>query len=367
MEIIWNLFVTFLLVGLNAFFVGAEFAAVGARRSKLEAMQPSILQRSALKVKDRLDLFLSTCQFGITVASLGLGFVAEEMLVGLIEPFLSNISGVADSHGLAVVFALCICTALHVSIGEVAPKNAAIQIAEKVLPILALPLIIFTYMFYPLIWLLNEGGNLVLKLFGFETRSGSHEPAHSLSELRNIIEHSMTLDEKQDVSGEILSSVFKFQDLKAKQVMIPRTAIQYISLAEPIEDVLKKIEISPYTRFPLSDGLIDNLIGFVHTKDIVRFLLASKDKYAPETTLSAVLGDLNLSGICRKINKVAWNLPLSKLLRIFQRTKIHMAGVFNEHGSLLGLVTLEDVIEEIVGEINDEFDPDSKRDKAKAH
>jgi CBS domain containing-hemolysin-like protein len=360
MEYVFKISITLALIALNAFFVAAEFAAVAARKTRLiEESKRNLFAKFALTVKNRLDLYLSTCQFGITLASLGLGFVAEDMLVGIFEPIFENYDFISNTHGVAVVLALSICTALHVSIGEVAPKNAAIRLADTLLPFLALPLMMFTYAFYPAIWILNECGNLVLKLFGLEAPEGSHEEhRHSLSEIRSILEHSIEGEKEGESKTEILASAFKFDERTAKHIMTPRTEVDYLLLNDNTEDLLEKIRNSRYTRFPLCDKQVDNIIGLVHMKDILNLLL-SEQKKVQSTLINNIYPVLDLKSISREINVIPDSIHLTSLLKKFQNSKIHMAVVFNEHGSLTGIVTLEDVIEELVGEIDDEFDQSS--------
>ncbi len=355
MDTLIRILITLGLVALNAFFVAAEFAAVGARRTRVEEhAKESLWGVLALRVKNSLDLYLSACQFGITVASLGLGFAAEEALVSAVEPWLGSLGIVENSHGIAVAIALGICTTLHVSVGEVAPKNVAIRIADRVLPLVAPALIVFTYLFYPIIWALNMLGNVLLRLCGMKVDHGEHEePLHSRAEIEAIVRRSTKEGELQSMSSHVLSSALRFDELDVKQVMTPRIDVEYLTVGQTLDQVIEKLRKGAYSRFPLCSGSIDSVIGLVHSKDILSFLVADSD-----TSGTAKVFDLER--ICRPIHIVPDIMRLPDLWQKFQGTGTHMAAVFDEHGSMLGLITIEDVIEELVGEIDDEFDDRSR-------
>jgi CBS domain containing-hemolysin-like protein len=379
--IVWQILATLALVAANGFFVAAEFAAVGARATRLQIdAEKRFLSRVALLIKQRLDLYLSSCQLGVTLASLALGAVTEPVVSVILRPVL-NILHIPqrDVFTIGFVAALAVSTSLHIVIGEQAPKNWAIRYANHLLPLLALPLVIFTFLFYPAIWLLNVATNSVLRMTGMKTRLGGgggegHLP-HNERELRALLAQAVAAGTIARGNEKILTSAFEFGDLKVRQIMTPRTKVDYLTLDQPIGVVLRTVQKSAYTRLPLCDGDIDHVIGLVHMKDLFNHLqltpgkLRFVDERTPQGELIAIpdglpgsavhvigAGDIDLKKIKREVLFVPELLPVPKLLRQFQTKQIHMAVVVDEYGATLGIITLEDVIEEIVGEIEDEFD-----------
>ena len=379
MDVVWKILATLALVALNGYFVAAEFAAVGARASRLEAEAAhSLLARMALQIKRKLDLYLSTCQLGITIASLGLGAVTEPAVAVLITPAL-NLLKVPEHqiHPIALAVALAISTSLHVVVGEVAPKNWAIFYPDKLLPILAPPLIAFTYLLYPLIWALNAASNFLLRMSGINISHDAHGGMpHTEDELKGLLAQAVAQGTIGTGRGRLLTSAFEFHDLKSRQIMTPRTQVDYLLVDQPIGDVLKIIRKSAFTRFPLCEKDIDHVIGVVHVKDIFNQLqlvpgkLRFSDAKTPDGMAIAIAdglpgsqvhvigsADIDLRKIKRDVLFVPELLPVPKLLRQFQTSHVHMAVVVDEYGATRGIVTLEDVIEQIVGDIEDEFDP----------
>jgi CBS domain containing-hemolysin-like protein len=376
-DIVWKILATAGLVALNGYFVSCEFASVGARASRLEIeAEKSLLAKIALNVKRRVDLYLSACQVGITVASLGLGYVTEAALVQLIQPTLVWMHLAYEAHAMAIGIGLAISTALHVVVGESAPKNWAIIYSDRLLPILAPPLVAFTYVFYPAIWVLNAAANGLLHLTGAKTGPSAHGGLpHTAEELRALLAQSIAHGAIAKGSEQILTSAFEFVELKVRQIMTPRMDVAFLKLDQPVGEVLRTVQKSGFTRFPLCDGDIDHVIGVVHMKDLFNHLklIPGRLKFTDETTPegqdiaiasglpgSAVhvigSGDIDLREIKRDVLFVPELLPLTKLLRQFQQSHIHMAIVVDEYGATQGIVTLEDVLEELVGEIEDEFD-----------
>ncbi|MDQ3440691.1 MAG: hemolysin family protein [Planctomycetota bacterium] len=381
-DIFWKILATLGLVALNGYFVAAEFAAVGARQSRLEteAQTGGLLAKLSLEIKRKLDLYLSTCQLGITIASLGLGYVTEPAVAGLLEPVLAwfNIHPPAGSthHPVAIIIALGISTALHVVVGEVAPKNWAILFPDRILPLLAVPLVLFTYILYPLIWALNSASNVLLRLSGVKMSHDAHGGMpHTEEELKGLLAQAVAQGTISKGNERILTSAFEFGDLKVRQIMTPRTQVDYLKLDQPIHDVLRTIRKSAFTRYPLVERDVDHVIGLVHLKDLFNQLqlvpgkLRFTDERAPTGELIAIAdgkpgsavhvigsADIDLRKIKRDVLFVPELLPVPKLLRQFQTSHVHMAVVVDEYGATRGIVTLEDVIEEIVGDIEDEFD-----------
>ncbi len=382
MDIVWKILLTIGLVALNGYFVASEFAAVTARASRLEAeASSSILAKLALLIKRRLDLYLSACQLGITLASLGLGAVTEPAVAALLRPILEwwSLSEHAI-HGLSFAIAMAISTTLHITVGEQAPKTWAIVAADRLLPILALPLVVFTYIFFPAIWLLNAVSNGMLRMSGVDVKPGGHyELPHTADELRALLAHAVEKGAIEKGRSQILTGAFELADLKTRQIMTPRTEVDYLLLDQPLGEILRIVQKSAFTRLPLCDGDIDHVVGLVHMKDLFNHLklipgrLKFTDEKTPDGEIIAIAaglpgsaihvigsGDIELKTIKREILFVPELLPVPKLLRQFQAARTHMAVVVNEYGATQGIVTLEDVIEEIVGDIEDEFDVDAK-------
>jgi CBS domain containing-hemolysin-like protein len=380
-DIAWKILATLGLVALNGYFVAAEFAAVGARASRLEAeARNSLLARLAWEVKRKLDLYLSTCQLGITIASLALGAVIEPLVAAMIDPVLQKV-GLVPAHGpgihsaMAIGLGLVIGTALHVVVGEQAPKNWAILYSDKALPLLAPPLVVFTFCFYPLIWLLNWVSNGLLRVTGVEVKGDAAHGGlpHTEDELKGLLAQAVAQGTIAKGHERILTSAFEFGDLKVRQIMTPRTEVDFLALGQPVKEILKTVQRSAYTRFPLCDPDIDHVVGMVHMKDLFVHLklVPGKLKLVDETNGEVIAipsgmpgsavhvigsGEIDLKHIRRDVLFVPELTPVPKLLRQFQTSHTHMAVVVDEYGATRGIVTLEDVIEEIVGDIEDEFD-----------
>jgi CBS domain containing-hemolysin-like protein len=387
-DIAWKILATLGLVALNGYFVAAEFAAVGARASRLEAEanKASFLARLGLEIKKKLDLYLSACQLGITLASLGLGAVTEPAVVRLLEPLLEWLGfhrpAPGEHHLIAFIIALTISTSLHVVVGEQAPKNWAILYSDRALPLLAAPLVVFTYLFYPLIWLLNTVSNGLLRLTGVEITHDAHGGLpHTEEELRTLLAQAVAKGTIAKGHERILTSAFEFGDLKARQIMTPRLEVAYLAVNQPIGEVLRIVQKSEFTRFPLCEGDIDHVIGMVHLKDLFNHLklvpgkLRFIDERTPEGEVIAIptglpgsavhvigSGEIDLLAIKRDVLFVPELTPVPKLLRQFQTSHVHMAIVVDEYGATRGIATMEDVIEQIVGEIEDEFDLEASVD-----
>ena len=379
MDTVWKVLATLGLVVLNGFFVAAEFSAVGARVSRLESQATGAgLARLALRIKQQLDLYLSSCQLGVTLASLGLGAVTEPLLAAILAPFLTRAHlPPHDLYAISFAFAMAISTSLHIVIGEQAPKNWAISYSNRILPVLALPLIVFTYLFYPAIWLLNVATHGVLRLTGVKPDLAPHGGLpHTEEELRALLAQAVASGTIPSGKGNLLTSAFEFEELKVRQIMVPRTRVDYLRLGEPVGQLLRTVQKAEYTRLPLCDGDIDHVVGLVHMKDLFGHMqlvpgkLRFADEQTPDGEAVAVAdgkpgsaihvigaGEIDLMKIKRPILFVPELTAVPKLLRQFQSSHVHMAVVVDEYGATQGIVTLEDVIEELVGEIEDEFDP----------
>jgi CBS domain containing-hemolysin-like protein len=383
-DVFWKILATLGLVVLNAYFVATEFCAVTARESRLEteAASGNPLAVIALRVKRNLTRYLSATQLGVTISSLGLGAVMEPAFHGVIHPLLDVLHlGERTSYILSLTIAFVIGTALHIIVGEQVPKNWAIRTADRYLPILALPLVVFTAVLFPVIWLLSWATTVLLRLVGVELTAAATPVPHTAAELRDLLAESVEQGALDTGHQQILTSAFDFGELKVRQIMKPRTEVDYLTLGQPIGEVLRTVQKSAYTRLPLCDDDIDHVIGLVHMKDLFNHLkltpgkLRFVDERTPEGELIAIptglpgsavhvigSGELNLERIKRDVLFVPELTPVPKLLRQFQTSHIHMAVVVDEYGATRGIVTLEDVIEEIVGEIEDEFDPAANPD-----
>jgi CBS domain containing-hemolysin-like protein len=325
------------LVLLNGFFVAAEFARVKLRPTQLEP-RPERRARLLEHMLEHLDAYLSASQLGITLASLGLGWVGEPAFAWILRPLLERLgASEAVKHSVALAVAFLAITTLHIVIGEQAPKTLAIRKPLAASLWVALPLHAFFKLTYPVIWLLNRSANGFLQMFGVKPVSEG-ERAHSEEELRLLL-----ASDTQDLSQqkrELLDNVFELSHRVARQIMVPRGDVIFLSTTSPVEENLRLARTSGHTRFPLCRGGLDQAIGLVHIKDLFRL-------EKPPTDLEA---------IARPLTFLPETLSLEQLLRRMRGERVHLAAVLDEYGGVSGIVTLENVIEEIVGEIQDEFD-----------
>jgi magnesium and cobalt exporter, CNNM family len=336
----------FVLVLVNAFFVAAEFAMVRVRVTRITPLAESGHwgARAAAALQGRLDAFLSATQLGITLSSLALGWIGEPAFAHLLAPVFAalGIESPVVIQNTSVAVAFAVITFLHIVVGELAPKSYAIRATERVALIVAVPMRLFQIAFWPALWLLDRASRATLRLLGV-TAETSGDLAHSEEELRILLAESHRVGELSGAKRELLENVIDYTGRTARHVMIPRADIAYLSLARPMEENLAVVTQSANTRFPLATTDIDHVVGMVHVKDLFNRraeLRTSED----------------LATVKREILFVPETRPLDALQRDFQQRRTHMAIVVDEYGGTSGLVTLEDVIEEIVGEIQDEFD-----------
>jgi CBS domain containing-hemolysin-like protein len=346
--IILRLVSVILLVLANGFFVSAEFALVSVRRTRIAELvaQGNRNAKWVQKALENPDQVIAATQLGITLASLGLGWIGEPAFATLLEPlvniFPANIQSDV-SHSIAAGLSFAIITFLHVVVGELAPKSIALQNNEKTSLIVARPTIWTEWIFKPAIWLLNGTGNFLLKFIGIEPASG-HELVHSIEELKMLVTASTEVGVVETDEGEMLHAIFDFGELLVRQVMIPRTEIMgfeaNLTLHESIEIAIK----STFTKFPVYDDVLDNIIGVVHIKDLLRAELDpnKKNYLARDLTREALF--------------VPETVHVRSVLQLFRARRQHIAIVMDEFGGTAGLVTLEDLMEEIVGEVSDPFD-----------
>ncbi|TCC94086.1 HlyC/CorC family transporter [Pedobacter frigiditerrae] len=342
----WRLLFALFLVLLNGFFVAAEFAIVKVRASQIEikAKSGSRVGKMAKNIVHNLDGYLAATQLGITLASLGLGWVGEDVMhtifQNMFNGFNLNVSE-AFIHSASTIVAFSIITIMHIVFGELAPKSLAIQRPVATTLFVSVPLQIFYVVFRPFIWALNSLAAIILKPFGINT-AGGHESLHSNEELQYLLDQGKESGALEDNEHELIKNVFDFNERVVKNIMVPRTKISGIELSTSKEEVVEKIIGEGYSRMPVFDEVIDKIIGIIHAKDVLPLLAKNKD--------------WTLSDIIRKPYFVPETKKINDLLSELQQKRIQIAIVIDEFGGTAGMVTLEDIVEEIVGEIQDEYD-----------
>ncbi|WP_274853334.1 hemolysin family protein [Bacillus methanolicus] len=349
MEIV-NLILVAILIGLTAFFVASEFAMVKIRSTRIDQLVAEGNKNAiaAKKIISNLDEYLSACQLGITVTALGLGWLGEPTVEHLLHPLFEKLN--LDESLVSILsftFAFVLITFLHVVVGELAPKTFAIQKAESITMLCARPLMFFYKVMYPFIWALNGSARAFTKLFGFKPAS-EHEVAHSEEELRIILSESYERGEINQSEFKYVNNIFEFDDRLAKEIMVPRTEIVSVSKDDTIEDFLKMAKHEKFTRYPVAlEGDKDHIIGLVNIKEVLTDCIHGMD-----------IKEKTIESYTKPIIQVIESIPIHNLLLKMQKERIHMAILMDEYGGTAGLVTVEDILEEIVGEIQDEFDID---------
>lgn len=351
-SILFNLLIIGLLLFSNGFFVAAEFSMVSVRKTRIAQLtdEGNFSAKIALETIKEIDKFIAAVQLGVTISSLGLGWVGEATVVKMVLPifnFLPSTWKLAAAHTVSVAIAFTMITVLHVVLGELVPKSIALQHSERVSLMVAWPMKIIRKIFSPFILILNKLGSLCLRLFKIELSKTSHL-AHSTEELNMLINASYNEGVLNETEKELLSNVFKFADLTAKQVMIPRTDMACISSDISFDDLNKLATESQYTRYPVYEENLDHITGIIHVKDLYALLL-NKEEFSVEKLL-------------RPVFLVPETITMDNLLREFQKRQSQIAIVIDEFGGTSGLITLEDVLEEILGEVQDEFDKDEEAD-----
>ena len=338
-----------ILIAATAFFVATEFAIVKVRTTKIDQLVAEG-NKSAIRAKkviSNLDEYLSACQLGITITALGLGWLGEPTFEILLHPLFEffGLSGSITSV-LSFIVAFSLVTFLHVVVGELAPKTLAIQKAEAVTLKLSGVLILFHNIMYPFIRALNGSARALTGLFGLKMISESEE-AHSEEELRMILSDSFKGGEINHSEYEYVNSIFEFSDRIAKEIMVPRTEIISIEKGQTIREVFEVMGIEQYTRYPITDGDKDHVIGLVNMKHLLTAYIKDPAN-----------GDKLVEEYMQPVIRVIETIPISDLLLKIQNERIHLAILMDEYGGTSGLVTIEDIIEEIIGDIQDEFDED---------
>lgn len=338
-----------LLLLLTAFFVATEFAIIRVRASRVSQMvaEGAKNARAIERVTLRLDGYLSACQLGITITALGLGWLGEPTIEEILHPLFDRLQiGSEASTVLSFVISFVIVTYLHVVLGELAPKSMAILIPERISQFTA-PIIIFFYkLMFPFIWLLNGSANGLIKLLGFKP-AHEHE-AHSEEEIRMILSESYESGKINKSEYGYVSRIFQFDERLAREIMVPRTDMVCLFADRTREENIATIKREQYTRFPYANGSKDNIIGILNTKQF--FLRYENDR------------ELDVNELLQPVMSVPDVMPINKLLRKMQQERVHIAILLDEYGGTSGLITIEDIIEEIVGEIRDEFDADEVKE-----
>jgi CBS domain containing-hemolysin-like protein len=334
------------LVLLNGFFVAAEFAYVRARRAHLEkdAEQRRRGAGTALIIMDDLSRYLSSCQLGITFTSLGIGFLGEPAVADLIEPLFGDNVSHSVSLAISLAIAYLITTALHITIGEQVPKIYAIQKSEPIARFVARPLYLFSRVFHPFIWLLNGASNGILRLLGVKT-AGGLDDGETPEELKVLIQQSMTGGKLDPGEATMLTGVFHLHEQQARQVMTPAPAVVVVDVSEDVETALRRCVSSGHTRLVVTeDENQDRVKGIVHANQLAQRLMTEGPK-------------ASIEDLVREAPIVPETKPLDDLLADLQRQRTSLAVVIDEYGRTAGIVTVEDIVEEVVGEIDDETDP----------
>jgi putative hemolysin len=334
------------LIALNGLFVAAEFALVAVRRTRVEEMVANHVAGASVVASniERLDRSIAATQLGITLASIALGFVSEPALAHLIAPLFSNITdgwGATATHTVAVGIAFCLITFMHVVFGELVPKNLALQSPDKMALWLARPLQVFVKLTRPAILVINGTGSLVLRLAGYHTSPGK-AMVHSVEELALLIEDTEEAGILNPEQADMVQNVFRLSNKQVRDCMVPREKMATLELTSPSEKILEAVRQGAHTRMPVYENSPDNIVGIVNTKNLF-FLLSLRGVVVLEDALYPAL-------FLRPDENVA------NALRLFRKARRPMAVVRDSDGKVLGLVTLEDILEEIIGDIEDEHD-----------
>ncbi len=337
------------LIAANGFFVAGEFALVKIRSTRINQLAEEG-NRTAKIIQtqlEHLDTYIAATQLGITLASLALGWIGEPSLAHLIEPLFAWIGGTAAealTHTLAIVISFTIITAGHIILGELVPKSIALQRTEGAVFFVSRPLQLFARIFRPFIVLMNSIGNAVVRLFGLQETS-EHANVHSAEELEMLVVQSRQGGAIDAQEEELLHHIFDFGDKTVQQVMVPRTEIVGVPISASLEQVQVIFATEQYTRLPAYEGSIENIVGIVHLKDVFTLSRTPVERASFE-----------LTRLLRPVLYVTQTTTIEAVLPQMRSKRIHLAIVLDEYGATAGMVTLEDIMEEIVGEVQDEFD-----------
>lgn len=343
----FNLIVTVVLIILNAFFVAAEFALVKLNKSKIDSMKTdnNPFASVSLWLYERQNMALSACQMGITIASLALGWIGEPTLAHLLKPLLVSMGVTSEGalHGISFAIAFTFITSLHIVVGEQFPKIYAIRKPVPVFGWSALPLKFFYIIFYPFMWLLDRITSKLLSMVGIES-SGEHEAVLSEEEIRASLSIAYHQGDLTKNEHQLLNAAFQFDDTLSRQIMLPRPEIVYFDIQKTYQENLDLARKTKHSRFPLCNGSMDDVLGIVHIKDLVGITVEQSS---------------DLKKVAREPIFIPESLPITSLLQLFRKAKQHMALLEDEYGTVVGLVTLEHVVEQLVGNVEDEFDQEN--------
>ena len=355
METLIGLVGIFLLVFMNGFFVAAEFSFVGARRTRIAqlAQEGNAGAKAAQGALDHLDRYIAATQLGITLASLGLGWIGEPSIAQIFEPlferFVPEGAALTLAHTAAVVISFSIVTMLHIVLGELAPKSIALQRPEDVAILVARPTIIFHNIFRPVIRLMNGIGNAVVRLLGFEPAS-EHSAVHSPEELEMLVHSSREAGLLQESEEVLLRRVFDFSDISVVEIMQPRVEVDAVDVDMSLRELLDHIAKQHHSRYPVYQGKIDNVIGVINVKDVFDLIVSQPSLLTDGSDL------FDMNTLLRTPLYVPETASVDKVLEDMRRKKTHLAIVIDEYGGMAGLATMEDILEELIGEVDDEFD-----------
>ncbi|WP_458125281.1 hemolysin family protein [Paenibacillus sp. Z3-2] len=347
---ILNIALLIILIALTAFFVASEFAVVKIRTSRVDQLVAEGNKKAVLakKVVSDLDYYLSACQLGITVTALGLGALGKPTVERLLYPVFNYLDVPASVSSIAsYAIAFILVTFLHVVVGEMAPKTLAIQFSEKLTLMLSPSLYWFGKIMYPFIWALNGASRVLLR--GFGVKPAEHDQAYSEDEIRIIMNQSYEGDENNKTKLSYLENVFVFDERDAKDIMVPRTELVTLSQDMTYDDIIPILDEHNYSRYPvIEDGDKDRIVGVVNVKKILPDMVAARS--------------YQLSEFVREIPFVSEVTSIQDAMIKMQQERVHMAVVVDEYGGTSGIITMEDILEELVGEIRDEFDADEVAD-----
>lgn len=347
-DIFINIFIILFLLFVNGFFVAAEFSLVKVRKTRLEQLvnDGNNQAKAALRLADNVNKMLAAAQLGVTIASIGLGWVAEATMVQLVTPIIKYIPmGHITVHAVAIPVSFILVTYFHVLLGEQLPKCLALKHTENLALLIAAPMSMFISLFKPFVWVLQVSGDLLLKVLHADSEDASL--VHSTEELDMLVDVSYNEGVLNETEAEMLHNMFKFSDLMAKQVMIPRTDMICVPDDITYDEINKLALENGYTRYPVYEKEnIDKIIGFIHVKDLYAIAM-TKEEYSVQSLL-------------RPIILIPETMTLDNLMLEFKKLHSQMAVVVDEYGGTAGLITLEDVLEEIIGEVQDEFDEEEE-------
>ncbi|HUR92004.1 MAG TPA: hemolysin family protein [Gemmatimonadaceae bacterium] len=336
------------LVLLNGFFVGAEFALVRSRRNRLEAMVRTgdRLARVALRASSNISGLLPASQLGVTLSSLALGWVAQSTMTDVFARLPAGVE-IPARVTIAAIIAFAIASYVHVVFGELVPKAAALNHPEKIAKWLVPPLVLFASLSRPLVWVINRTSNFMLRLFGLHALPGE-DSVHSPDELRILVEQAQEGGAIEAQDADMIDAVLEFSEKNASDVMTPRTEVAAFAVDASLDDVLATVEDKGYSRYPVYEDSIDNIVGLILTKDILIEAVRRRNAFS-------------LQAVMRPVHMVPGSREVEDVLADFKRLKEHMAVVLDEFGGTAGVVTMEDLLEEIVGEILDEYDDPAEK------